>query len=406
MDPLVTSLGVPSGLAGWQILQNKTPADFPALTKDPVVQREISYFQANAPKATTAQALMSDPRLSDFVLKAYGLGAESGMTALMVKVLNSDPTSSNSFAVQMVNPQFVQLAKDFNYGGAVTPAKPPTPSSAEVDINGLFQQSNFSNFSGTFGGVTVSNVNLTGATTWQGLATTLQTAFQRADGNRTDISVKLDGPNLIFSDAKGRGTAQAFSWTPNPANTQPNPTASSPINLVTGAAGTPQQGGASVTSSSFIAKVVSKYTEAQFEQVIGNTSNSLREALYAKQALPSMTSWNAVIASPPVANVIQTLLGLPPSFGALNVAQQNQVYSQRMNIKDFQDPTKVASMLTRFIAMSDPTAANPSALAAVQLLGGSTSSFTSTPTPTNSMTTTDSYSSAAIGALLLSSSVG
>ncbi|HEX2943255.1 MAG TPA: DUF1217 domain-containing protein, partial [Rhodopila sp.] len=280
-----------------------------------------------------------------------------------------------------------------------------TPSSAEVDITGLFQQSNFSSFSGTFGGVTVSNVNLTGATTWQGLATTLQTAVQRADGNRTDITVKLDGPNLIFSDAKGRGTAQAFTWTANPANSQPNPTASSPLNLVTGAAGIPQQGGPSVTSSSFISQVVSKYTEAQFQQVVGNTSNSLREALYAQQVLPSITSWNGVIASPPVANVMQTLLGLPPNFGALNIAQQAQVYSQRMNIKDFQNPTKVANMLTRFIAMSDPTSANPSALAALQLLGGNTSTLRSTTT-TNTATATDSYSSASIGALLLSSSAG
>ena len=104
-------------------------------------------------------------------------------------------------------------------------------------MNGLFQASTFATFSGTFGSVSVSNVDLTGASTWQGLASTLQTALRRADGNRTDISVSLDGPNLVFTDAKGRGTAVGFAWTASPANTQANPTASSPINLVAGGAG-------------------------------------------------------------------------------------------------------------------------------------------------------------------------
>src|ERR1700761_8828246 len=161
MDPTITNLGIPTGVAGWDMLQGKTAANFPALTNDPVVTREIAYFEANAPKATTAAALLADPRLQDFVLKAYGLTSESGMTALMTKVLNSSPTNPNSFAAQMVNSSFTQIASAFNYGGAETPAKPPTASSAEVDVNGLFQASTFGTFSGTFGGVTVSNVDLT-----------------------------------------------------------------------------------------------------------------------------------------------------------------------------------------------------------------------------------------------------
>src|ERR1700752_3016660 len=137
ITPTITSLGIPTGVAGWDLLQNKTPQDFPALVKDPVIQRQISYFEQNAPKATTAQALLSNPQLQDFVLTAYGLTSENGMTALMEKGLNSNTSDPNSFAAKMVNNQFSQIAAAFNYGGTEIPAVPAAPSAATVSISGL-----------------------------------------------------------------------------------------------------------------------------------------------------------------------------------------------------------------------------------------------------------------------------
>ena len=171
---------------------------------------------------------------------------------------------------------------------------PAKPSGAEVSIDGLFAGSNFATFSGTFGGVTLSNVDLTGVTTWQGLANTLQAAFRRADGNRSDISVTLDGLNLKFTDAKGRGTATSFAWTVNSANTGAAPTAASPTDVIAGAVAQPQQGGPNVANSSFINQVVQQYTQAQFEQVIGNPleyapRGGIREARPANGANPTST---------------------------------------------------------------------------------------------------------------------
>lgn len=404
MDPMITSLGIPTGMAGWNMLKSQTPANFPALTNDPIIKREIAYFEQNAPKATTAQALLSNPRLQDFVLTAYGMQSESGMTGLMKKVLNSSPGDPTSFAARMVNSQFTQIASAFNYGGSGSAATPATPSSAEVSINNLFQQSNFSTFSGTFGGITLSNADVSGASTYQGLADALQAAFRRADGNRADISVTLDGLNLKFTDAQGRGTATAFAWAANPANTQPAPTASSPIDLVTGSQAQPAVGGPSVTDPAFIQQVVQKYTEAQFQKVVGNTSNALREALYAQQQLPSITNWYSVIASRPLADVIQTVLGLPSSFGSINVDTQAQMLAQRMNISDFKDPAKLSKLLTQFVALSGQQAQSTSATSpALQLLGlASTSSngITALQLPAAS----DTFSSASAAAILFGTS--
>jgi hypothetical protein len=352
MDLAITSIGIPDGLAGWKLLQSKPPTSFSAFMNDPVLQREITYFKQNVGTATTAQALLGNYRLQSFALTAFGLSSEQGMNGLMAKVLNSKPNSTTSFAASMTDPRFTAIANAFNYGGPSTPAVAAKPSSAEVAIGDLMPGSAFSSFSGTFAGKSVSNVDLTGVTTWQGLANTLQSAFRQADGNSKNISVTLDGLYLKFSDSQGRGTASGMTFTPDAANTGPVPTASAPFNLIAGALAAPATGGPAVTSTSFINQVVQQYTEAQFQSVVGNTSNTLREALYAQQQLPSITNWYSVIADLPLANVVQTVLGLPQSFAMINVDQQVKILSQRMNIKDFQNPTKLNAMLDQFVAMS------------------------------------------------------
>jgi len=405
MQLAITSLGIPSGIAGWNVLQKQSASSFPAFMNDPVLQREISYFEQNAPKATTAAALMSNPQLADFALTAYGLSSQTGMTALMEKVLNSNPSSTNSFATQMVSPQYLAIAQAFNYGGTVTPAVSAEPSQATVSIGNLESGSTFDGFSGTFAGITLSNANLTGITTFTGLASALQSAFRRADGNRTNISVTANGSQLEFSDSLGRGTATSFAWVTDPTDTSA-PTASSPTNLVQGLPGQPAQGGPSVTSSSFIKQVVQQYTEAQFQAVVGNTSNTLRQALYAQQNLPNVTSWDQVIADRNLADVVQTVLGLPQAFGALNVNQQVQVLSSRMSLSTFQNPKKLNQMLDNFVAISQTQTQSAAQNPAVQLMNAQKPGQIVNITIPTSTSLPDSYSSGSASALLLSTAMG
>jgi hypothetical protein len=407
MDLAISSLGIPDGIAGWRQLQQKTPTSFGAFIKDPVLQREISYFEQKAPTITSAKDLLSDYRLQDFVLTAYGLSSQQGMTALMQKVLQSNPTDTKSFAASMVDSRYQAIAKAFNFGGTVTPAVAAKASSAEVAVAGLSNGSGFQTFSGTFAGIKLSNADLTGATTWQGLANTLQSAFRQADGNRKDISVSLDGLYLKFTDAKGRGTTSGISFTPDIANHGSAPTASAPFNLVSGSVAKAASGGVSLSlgSPAFIRQVVGLYTEAQFESVVGNTSNSLQEALYAQKQLPSTTNWYSVIANRPLANVIQTVLGLPQSFAMINVDQQVKTLSSRMNIADFKDPAKLGKLLDRFVAMSQTQAQDPSRSPAVQLLNGiGSSSIINLTMPTTPLP--DSLSTNSAVALLQSTALG
>jgi hypothetical protein len=273
-----------------------------------------------------------------------------------------------------------------------------------VPVGGLGQGSGFSQFSGTFAGITLSNVDLTGATTWQGLADTLQAAFRQADGGSSDISVTLNGLYLKFSDTSGRGSASNMTFTPDPTNTGTAPTASAPLDVVAGVPAQAATGGPAVSSPTFVKQVVQQYIESQFQQVVGNTSNSLREALYAQQELPSITNWYSVIANRPLADVIQTVLGLPQSFAMINVDQQAKVLASRMNIANFQNPTKLNAMLNQFVAVSQLQAQSASQSPAVQLLSGIGSTQIVNTLPT--MSSPDSLASNSASALLQATAYG
>jgi hypothetical protein len=404
MNLAIASLGIPDGIAGWKILQSKPPSTFNQFINDPVLKQQIAYFEQNAPKATTAKALLSNYQLQSFVLTAFGLSSEQNMNGFMQKVLNSAPNSTTSFAASLTDPRFTSIANAFNYGGPSTPAVPATASSAQVPVGGLGQGSGFSQFSGTFAGITLSNVDLTGATTWQGLADTLQAAFRQADGGSSDISVTLNGLYLKFSDTSGRGSASNMTFTPDPTNTGTAPTASAPLDVVAGVPAQAATGGPAVSSPTFVKQVVQQYIESQFQQVVGNTSNSLREALYAQQELPSITNWYSVIANRPLADVIQTVLGLPQSFAMINVDQQAKVLASRMNIANFQNPTKLNAMLNQFVAVSQLQAQSASQSPAVQLLSGIGSTQIVNTLPT--MSSPDSLASNSASALLQATAYG
>jgi hypothetical protein len=403
MNLAITSLGIPDGVVGWKILQQRSPASFTAFMNDPVLKQQIAYFEQNAPTATTAKALLNNYQLQNFALTAFGLSSQQNMNGFMQKVLTSAPNSTTSFAARLTDPRFTAIASAFNYGGNTTPAVPATASTAEVAIGNLRQGSSFSSFSGTFAGITLSNVNLAGVTTWQGLAGALQTAFRRADGNSSTISVTLNGLYLKFSDAQGRGTASTMTFTPDAANTGQAPTASAPFDLVAGAPAKQATGGPAVTNANFIKQVVQQYTQAQFQAVVGNTSNTLREALYAQQQLPSITNWYSVIANRPLADVIQTVLGLPQSFAMINVDQQAKVLASRMNIANFKNPAKLSAMLNQFVAMSQTQAA-PQNAALTLLEGNGTNGFINLTIPSTPLP--DSLASNSAVALLLSTANG
>ncbi|MXP65563.1 DUF1217 domain-containing protein [Roseomonas sp. M0104] len=348
MSISLVGVGLPTGMAGWKLLQNKTPADFKAFSKDPILQRDVGYLREKLPSKLSSKELLADRRLQEMVLKAYGLDAQVGMNALMGKVLDSDVTDTGSVAYRMTDSRYRQIASDFNYGGLAVPEVPAVPSTARVMVEGLRAGAGFATFSGSFGGIAVKDLPLRDVQSYSQLAERLQAAFRAADGGNGDIRVVAAGPELVFTDAKARAQTPALGFVPASGSRA----AATVIESTRGTPGSAAQGGPNVAKPDFIEQIVQRYTQARFEESLGDTSGTLRKAIYAKRSLPQITSWYSIIADRNLAEVVQSTLGLPDSFGRLDVDRQKQILESRMPLSDFKDPAKLSRLLDRYVAQT------------------------------------------------------
>jgi hypothetical protein len=78
------------------------------------MQADIDYFKAQAPKLTSADALMNDYRSLKVVLGAFNISNLLTSPALTRQLLTQDPSSSSSTAQKIKNPSYQIFANAFN----------------------------------------------------------------------------------------------------------------------------------------------------------------------------------------------------------------------------------------------------------------------------------------------------
>jgi len=105
---------------------------------EPAVKIATQYFLANIGKVTSAQQLVNNPNLYNYVVTAFGLSNMSYAKALITKVLEGG-TSSHSFAASLNDPRYLALAQAFNFAqnGAETTQ---SPSTIQTTVNNYYEQ--------------------------------------------------------------------------------------------------------------------------------------------------------------------------------------------------------------------------------------------------------------------------
>jgi len=138
--------------------------------------------------------------------------------------------------------------------------------------------------------------------------------------------------------------------------------------------------------SDFADKTLALYKERQFETAVGDQNGDYRIALNAERELPALakksgsedTLWYTVLGNVPLRRVFERALGLPQSFGTIDLDQQLSTMKTRLearfgsdSVRQFSDPAKVESLVRRFLVQSDVANAisgSSRASAALQLL--------------------------------------
>lgn len=88
--------------------------------KDPRVKKEIDYFQSKAGTYQSVDELLKDRRATQFLLDAYGLGAEIKNLGRIKRILTEDPTQSSSLVNRLVDSRFKAMADSLRLDQGMT----------------------------------------------------------------------------------------------------------------------------------------------------------------------------------------------------------------------------------------------------------------------------------------------
>lgn len=103
--------------------------------------------------------------------------------------------------------------------------------------------------------------------------------------------------------------------------------------------------GARTGLSGFAEKIVARFEARAFQAAVGERDGAMRLAMNLKGGLADIVArtgnpnaqWFALMGEPPLREVVQTALGLPKSFGALDV--DRQLVTFKVRARDVRQPT-------------------------------------------------------------------
>lgn len=105
-----------SGLSGYRFVQKTYDTQKEKYNKSPEIQREIDYFEKNAGKANSTDALVNDRRLLAVVLGAFGLDDDIDKKAFIRKIINDGTLDRTDLANKFADPAYRDLAAFLGFG--------------------------------------------------------------------------------------------------------------------------------------------------------------------------------------------------------------------------------------------------------------------------------------------------
>lgn len=119
--------------------------------------------------------------------------------------------------------------------------------------------------------------------------------------------------------------------------------------------------------SDFGARTVAAYKERQFEIAVGDQNQDMRLAMSLERDLSNIIDkstsdagkWYSVMGNPPLRQVFETALGLPSSFGTIDIDKQLEVFQEKSEryfgsslVDQFSQPDRLEELTRLFLARS------------------------------------------------------
>lgn len=109
------------GYAGWRFLSATLPDQMSRLAASPLQARDMAYFRNRIATVTSAEAMVSDPRLLRVALGAYGLQDDLPNRAFLRKVLEEGTIAPDALANKLADKRYRSFSEAFGFGSPLPP---------------------------------------------------------------------------------------------------------------------------------------------------------------------------------------------------------------------------------------------------------------------------------------------
>ena len=104
-----------STLTSYRMLASNLTQSLSRVSSEPVVKRETDYYLANIGNVKTLDDFMSDGRLYNYAMKAFGLEDMAYAKGLMRKILTEGVSDSSALANKLTDARYKDFATTFNF---------------------------------------------------------------------------------------------------------------------------------------------------------------------------------------------------------------------------------------------------------------------------------------------------
>lgn len=328
------------------------------------------HYENTIGSVHTIDSFLADPQLVSVAEKAYGLDPGTYSTSDLKAILTSnldDPMSvanqlggaasalakAFNFTTSSSNTSpYLQMARDFNFDASgkatavrtvqSTPsvaatetlymarAKTDTASQAAAKTETSYYQSAIANVQ-----------SLDGLMADSRLTSYIKTAYGLAT-NTSDSTLR----NILTSDLSDPKSAASLAG--NSARQL-----AAAFNIST--TGTITRAGGTAQSAKSIQVMNDAYLEQTMEDEAGDDNAGVKLALYFQRKASSaqITSAYSILADQALLKVVRTALNLPSASGNEDIDLQAKQITNRLNIADLQDPTKLKTFISQFTTLYD-----------------------------------------------------
>lgn len=110
-----------SGYTGWRFLQSTLEKQQTTFNESQQVERATTYFRENIGQISTAEELVSDRRLLEVALGAYGLDDDINNRFFIEKVLSDGTSDDDALANRLADKRYAAFSDAFGFGEAGLP---------------------------------------------------------------------------------------------------------------------------------------------------------------------------------------------------------------------------------------------------------------------------------------------